>query len=203
MIQDPVIPSGLYMDFVAVLQRSLPLSTSISTYRTLIDLLPPTSRYLLLYLLDLLSVFAQSSAKNLMTASNLATVFQPGLVSTRNMKEGSLVDDKNALLGFPGFVDGKLPGTIRGTVVLGGRGTELEGEVKDSAKGKEVLEFLIENQKSFVLGLERPVNNNVDDITNTANVADIEVTSQAVSGKQLEMKEIRKEKGLELSGVES
>lgn len=82
-----------------------------------------------------------------MTASNLATVFQPGLVSTR--KDG---DTEGTLLGFPGFVGGKLPSVVG--KVGGGR---LEGEVQESATGKEVLEFLIENQKSFVLGLEKPL----------------------------------------------
>lgn len=36
---------------------------------------------LLLYILDLLAVFAENSAQNLMPAANLAAIFQPGLIS--------------------------------------------------------------------------------------------------------------------------
>lgn len=36
---------------------------------------------LLLYILDLLAVFAENSAQNLMPATNLAAIFQPGLIS--------------------------------------------------------------------------------------------------------------------------
>ncbi|KXN93340.1 GTPase-activating protein SAC7 [Leucoagaricus sp. SymC.cos] len=38
-------------------------------------------QYLLLYVLDLLSVFARKSDKNLMTAQNLAVIFRPGILS--------------------------------------------------------------------------------------------------------------------------
>jgi len=34
-----------------------------------------------LYILDLLAVFAENSIQNLMPASNLAAIFQPGLLS--------------------------------------------------------------------------------------------------------------------------
>jgi len=43
--------------------------------------MPRANQYLLLYVLDLLSVFARKSSKNLMTASNLAVIFRPGLIS--------------------------------------------------------------------------------------------------------------------------
>lgn len=139
-------------------ERPQPIADSIAAYRHLISLLPPASRYLLLYLLDFLSVFARCSAKNLMTASNLAVVFQPGLVSSR--REGS----HGALLGFPGFVEGKLPGSPGVTspgLVVGGGGAGGGGGAQEQAgehgKGKEVLEFLIEQQSHFMIGLEPPV----------------------------------------------
>lgn len=43
--------------------------------------MPRPNQYLLLYVLDLLSVFAKKSEVNLMTASNLATIFQPGIIA--------------------------------------------------------------------------------------------------------------------------
>ncbi|GAA5896107.1 uncharacterized protein JCM6883_001714 [Sporobolomyces salmoneus] len=155
-LPEPVIPAGLYLDFTAVLQRPQPITDSISAYRHLISLLPPASRYLLLYLLDFLSVFARCSTKNLMTASNLAVVFQPGLVSSR--RDGT----NSALLGFPGFVEGKLPPSAsasgRGGAGGAGRGKEgAEEQAGEHGRGKEVLEFLIEQQGHFMLDLQAPV----------------------------------------------
>jgi hypothetical protein len=43
--------------------------------------MPHANQYLLLYVLDLLSVFARKAEKNLMTAQNLAVIFRPGLMS--------------------------------------------------------------------------------------------------------------------------
>lgn len=43
--------------------------------------MPPLDRQLLLYLLDLLAVFASKSYVNKMTTAKLAAVFQPGLLS--------------------------------------------------------------------------------------------------------------------------
>ncbi|GJN90331.1 hypothetical protein Rhopal_003340-T1 [Rhodotorula paludigena] len=151
-LPEPVIPAGLYLDFTAVLQKPQPIAASIAAYRHLISLLPPASRYLLLYLLDFLSVFARCSDKNLMTASNLAVVFQPGLVSSRG-------GGHNALLGFPGFVEGKPPpsgsaGSPSPAQVPNAGAQEQAGE---HGRGKEVLEFLIEQQAHFMLGLEPPV----------------------------------------------
>lgn len=150
-LPDPVIPANLYLDFTAVLQKPQPISASIAAYRHLISLLPPASRYLLLYLLDFLSVFARCSDKNLMTASNLAVVFQPGLVSPRS-------GGNNALLGFPGFVDGRLPpGGSSAAVSAAARPSGAQEQAGEHGRGKEVLEFLIEQQAHFMLGLEPPV----------------------------------------------
>lgn len=43
--------------------------------------MPPLNKHLLLYLLDLLAVFANKSDLNKMTTAKLAAVFQPGLLS--------------------------------------------------------------------------------------------------------------------------
>ena len=75
----------------------------IATYKRLIRRMPRANQYLLLYVLDLLSVFARKSDKNLMTATStpssfvcdfyfdrrplpidLAVIFRPGLISHPN-----------------------------------------------------------------------------------------------------------------------
>ena len=54
---------------------------AITTYQRLITELPPLNRQLLLYILDLLAVFASKSEHNRMTSANLAAIFQPGMLS--------------------------------------------------------------------------------------------------------------------------
>lgn len=54
---------------------------AIRAYQALITELPPLNRQLLLYILDLLAVFASKSDLNKMTTANLAAIFQPGLLS--------------------------------------------------------------------------------------------------------------------------
>ena len=54
---------------------------AIERYKQLITELPPLNRQLLLYILDLLAVFASKSDLNKMTTPNLAAIFQPGLLS--------------------------------------------------------------------------------------------------------------------------
>ncbi|TKX18165.1 RhoGAP domain-containing protein 4 [Elsinoe australis] len=54
---------------------------AIRAYQSLITELPPLNRQLLLYILDLLAVFASKSDMNKMTTPNLAAIFQPGILS--------------------------------------------------------------------------------------------------------------------------
>lgn len=54
---------------------------AIEKYQQLITELPPLNRQLLLYILDLLAVFAAKSDENRMTSQNLAAIFQPGMLS--------------------------------------------------------------------------------------------------------------------------
>lgn len=54
---------------------------AVAAYQQLIRELPPLNRQLLLYILDLLAVFASKSDQNRMTSANLAAIFQPGLLS--------------------------------------------------------------------------------------------------------------------------
>ncbi|KAF2774131.1 RhoGAP-domain-containing protein [Teratosphaeria nubilosa] len=55
--------------------------SAIKSYQSLITELPPLNRQLLLYILDLLAVFASKSDLNKMTTPNLAAIFQPGILS--------------------------------------------------------------------------------------------------------------------------
>ncbi|THV07248.1 Rho GTPase activation protein [Dendrothele bispora CBS 962.96] len=79
---EPVIPYDMYHDFRDALAKE-PFNQEevITTYKRLIRQMPRPNQYLLLYVLDLLSVFARKSDKNLMTATNLAVIFRPGLIS--------------------------------------------------------------------------------------------------------------------------
>ena len=57
------------------------LERAIATYQRLIIELPSLNRQLLLYILDLLAVFASKSEQNRMPSPNLAAIFQPGILS--------------------------------------------------------------------------------------------------------------------------
>ncbi|KAG1870768.1 Rho GTPase activation protein [Suillus subalutaceus] len=82
---EPVIPHDMYHDFRDVLgKKPFNHDEVIATYKRLIQRMPRANQYLLLYVLDLLSVFARKSDKNLMTATNLAVIFRPGLISHPN-----------------------------------------------------------------------------------------------------------------------
>ncbi|KAI9925469.1 GTPase activating protein (GAP) for Rho1p [Aspergillus wentii] len=54
---------------------------AVAAYQQLIRELPPLNKQLLLYILDLLAVFASKSEQNRMTSANLSAIFQPGLLS--------------------------------------------------------------------------------------------------------------------------
>lgn len=56
-------------------------AAAISTYQRLITEIPPLNRQLLLYILDLLAVFASKQEQNRMDSANLAAIFQPGMLS--------------------------------------------------------------------------------------------------------------------------
>ncbi|KAF8896430.1 Rho GTPase activation protein [Infundibulicybe gibba] len=79
---EPVIPHDMYHKFRDALARTPHNQEEvIRTYKQLIRSLPQFNQYLLLYVLDLLSVFARKADKNLMTASNLAVIFRPGIIN--------------------------------------------------------------------------------------------------------------------------
>jgi hypothetical protein len=51
-------------------KQPLDVEAATKTYKLLISSMPPSNRYLLLYVLDLLAVFARKSETNLMPASS-------------------------------------------------------------------------------------------------------------------------------------
>lgn len=60
------------------------INTVIERYEILISQLPLINRQLLMYILDLLAVFAAKSDENLMPAPNLAAIFQPSILTHPN-----------------------------------------------------------------------------------------------------------------------
>jgi GTPase-activating protein SAC7 len=94
-LPEPIIPYDYYFAFRKPLGSTLHKPSSltdaekenpdteetIKEYQRLIGDLPRLNGQLLLYILDLLAVFAETSALNLMPAANLAAIFQPGLLS--------------------------------------------------------------------------------------------------------------------------
>jgi GTPase-activating protein SAC7 len=97
-LPEPIIPLEFYDRFrnplkhhqsqaVGVMDGQSPsvgdfdMDTTIKLFQQLITELPPLNRQLLLYILDLLAVFASKSDLNKMTTPNLAAIFQPGILS--------------------------------------------------------------------------------------------------------------------------
>lgn len=97
-LPQPIVPLEFYERFrgplrshmthavgdIAAMTQGLPNfdhDNAIHTYQRLITELPSLNRQLLLYILDLLAVFAAKADINLMTAANLAAIFQPGMLS--------------------------------------------------------------------------------------------------------------------------
>lgn len=96
-LPEPIVPLDLYERFREPLRghvmqavgdadgMQLPdtfdMDKAIVIYQRLITELPPLNRQLLLYILDLLAVFASKADENRMTSQNLAAIFQPGMLS--------------------------------------------------------------------------------------------------------------------------
>ncbi|WVR07539.1 hypothetical protein IAU60_004581 [Kwoniella sp. DSM 27419] len=87
---------------------------AVAEFKSLIQALPRIHLHLLLYVLDLLSVFARHSDQNLMNVPNLALIFQPGMIN----------HPLHAM------------------------------HPKEHVLSQQVVEFLINHQDNFVLGME-------------------------------------------------
>ena len=99
-LPEPVVPLDLYEKFREPLRGAtkqavgdtegpqfvdnFDVGAAISKYQQLITELPPLNRQLLLYILDLLAVFAAKADENRMNSQNLAAIFQPGMLSHPN-----------------------------------------------------------------------------------------------------------------------
>lgn len=96
-LPEPVVPLDLYEKFRDPLRGAtktavgdaegpqfiddFDVDSAIVQYQQLIKELPPLNRQLLLYILDLLAVFAAKAEENRMNSQNLAAIFQPGMLS--------------------------------------------------------------------------------------------------------------------------
>ncbi|KAK1247969.1 hypothetical protein MKX07_000857 [Trichoderma sp. CBMAI-0711] len=96
-LPEPVVPLDLYEKFRDPLRgatkqavgdtdgpqfvENFDEAAAIAKYQQVITELPPLNKQLLLYILDLLAVFAAKSDENRMTSQNLAAIFQPGMLS--------------------------------------------------------------------------------------------------------------------------
>lgn len=122
-LPEPIIPLDFYARFREPLQcapESFDPHAAIHSYQVLIGKLPALNRQLLLYILDLLAVFASKSEQNLMNASNLAAIFQPGLINhpEHDMSPGDyklsqdvlvflITNQDHFLLGMRGTIEGE------------------------------------------------------------------------------------------------
>ena len=108
-LPESIIPVDMYEAFQTPLEpyqdraehsSSSPfdVSNAISEYQKQIALLPPLSRQLLLYLLDLLAVFASRSFMNKMTSARLARIFQPVILSPVRSGEEFIEEAKSRQL---------------------------------------------------------------------------------------------------------
>ncbi|CAI2184196.1 11143_t:CDS:2, partial [Funneliformis geosporum] len=80
-LPDPVIPQQWYDQFRAIHANNIDPQDRVKKYQELISMLPKENQHLLLYILDLLAVFSSKSEQNLMPSKNLASIFQPGILS--------------------------------------------------------------------------------------------------------------------------
>lgn len=82
LMPEPIIPHSLYHDFRNVYSKKpFNQEEAIGAYKRLIGQLPLANQYLLLYVLDLLTVFDKKSEKNMMPAANLAVIFRPAVLN--------------------------------------------------------------------------------------------------------------------------
>ncbi|KNZ63598.1 hypothetical protein VP01_1121g2 [Puccinia sorghi] len=152
-LPEPLISQSMYEDLKEVLAKfSGDKQKQIRLFKSLISTLSPSSQYLLLYLLDMLAVFANRSDKNLMTANNLAVVFQPALCPanpTTVDKLNKIIYAQRQPASTPSATGEPQPQlNIQQESLL-----EQESILKQVKQAQAVVEFMILNQNHFVVGL--------------------------------------------------
>ncbi|CAO3598125.1 unnamed protein product [Absidia cylindrospora] len=81
-LPEPVIPLNHYQLFKTTMETEfVSADVKIQAFQSLIDKMPLVHQFLLLYLLDLLSIFTLTSHLTRMNISCLASVFAPGILS--------------------------------------------------------------------------------------------------------------------------
>lgn len=114
-LPEPIIPHKFYEAFRKPLRNEFyDKEKSLLIYKKLIMSLPSINRQLLLYILDLLAVFASKSDENLMTISNLSSIFQPGILShpEHDMSPKDYTLSQKVLIFLIGYQDYFLMDTI-------------------------------------------------------------------------------------------
>ncbi|OAV98322.1 hypothetical protein PTTG_25745 [Puccinia triticina 1-1 BBBD Race 1] len=152
-LPEPLISQPMYEDLKGVLAKfEGDQPKQIKLFKSLISTLSPSGQYLLLYLLDLLAVFANRCDKNLMTANNLAVVFQPALCPanpTTTDKLNKIIYAQRQPPPPPTASGEPQPqSAIQQESLL-----EQESIMKEVKQAQAVLEFMILNQNHFVIGL--------------------------------------------------
>ncbi|KAI9322241.1 Rho GTPase activation protein [Dichotomocladium elegans] len=80
-LPEPVITHDHYHLFKEMINKSFPdHDAKVNAFQGLIESLPLANQYLLLYLLDLLGVFASHTKSTLMDIPSLAVLFTPGIL---------------------------------------------------------------------------------------------------------------------------
>lgn len=81
-LPEPVIPLDYYRPFKEAYDDDYDTSNAkIEAFQNLIDCLPLVHQYLLMYIMDMLGLFANAEEKTRMSISSLAAVFAPGILS--------------------------------------------------------------------------------------------------------------------------
>lgn len=156
------------------------IEASIERYKVLVAQLPASTKYLLSYVLDMLNVFAKNHQSNLMPASNLAVVFQPGLIRAPEDAAGDIagipipgaasIPGASESLSPPNMTplsrSSSNPSALQAAMMstsisdgsssgAGGASNNTKAELtrrQDEIKiNQEVLEFLINHQDHFVV----------------------------------------------------
>lgn len=91
-LPESIIPPAFYEKFQAPLRSASNDESSVQTYKNLVLELPRLNSQLLLYILDILAVFAEKSEINKMSIRRLAIIFQPVVLSPVNDDEENIED---------------------------------------------------------------------------------------------------------------